>query len=136
VGTNNYINARYYHGFEAGVAVPLFFQGQSSKIKASKIAVKSVNQSAAYELELLQSKQKELLNSLQKIKERMDNYNKSGMQLYDEIIRTSKLSYDKGEIDFFRWATTTETAMQLKVDQLNNLKEYSLVVLELNYLSK
>ena len=136
VGTNNYINARYYHGFEAGVAVPLFFQGQNSKIKASKIAVKSVNQSAAYELELLQSKQKELLNSLQKIKERMDNYNKSGKQLYDEIIRTSKLSYDKGEIDFFRWATTTETAMQFKIDYFNNLKEYSLVVLDLNYLSK
>jgi len=136
IGTNNYVNSRYYHGFEAGLAIPLFFNGQNAKIKASKIANRSVNQTTAYETELLRAKQKELLNSLQKLKERMENYNKSGVLLYDEIIRTSKLSYEKGEIDFFRLATTTETALQLKIDYLNNINEYSLVVTELNYLSK
>jgi len=136
IGTNNYNNARYYHGFEAGMAIPLFFNGQSAKIKASKIAVKSVSQTAAYEIEMLRAKQKELLHSLQKVKERTDNFQKNGLLLFDELIRTSKLSYDKGEIDFFRLATTTETALQLKLEYLNNIKEYSIVVTELNYLSK
>jgi len=136
VGTNRHANARYYHGFEAGIALPLFFQGQSSKIKASKLAVQSKNESTAYELQLLKTKQLELLNSLKKLQERLDNYQSNGELLHNELLRTSKLSYDKGEIDFYRWATATETAMQLKIDQLNTLKEYSLVLLALKYFSK
>src|SRR5690606_21535243 len=36
-GTNRFPNAKVYHGIQAGVAIPLWFGAQSSKIKASKI---------------------------------------------------------------------------------------------------
>jgi cobalt-zinc-cadmium resistance protein CzcA len=136
VGTNFYENSKFYQGFETGISVPLFFGSQKAKIKASKIALDATRQSSVYEIEFLQTKQKELLNSHLKYKDLIDYYNESGSKLYDEIIRTSRLSFENGEIDYFRFAASTETALQIKLDYLDNLLNYTLVTLELNYLSK
>jgi heavy metal efflux system protein len=135
-GTNAYENAKYYNGFEVGLSVPLFFNAQKSKIKASKIAMDATKNFMEYEMELLKIKQQELLNSYNKLRELIDYYNEHGSKLYDEIIRTSTLSFENGEIDFFRFATSTETALQIKLDYLNTLTNYTVVALELNYLSK
>jgi cobalt-zinc-cadmium resistance protein CzcA len=51
-------------------------------------------------------------------------------------MRTAKLSFENGEIDFYKFATSTETALQIKLDYLNNLTNYNKVTLELIYLSK
>lgn len=136
LGTNHFENAKYYHGFEAGIAIPIFFNAQNSKIKAAKIAMNVNKYFSEYEIELLKIKQKELLNSHMKLKELIENYNESGSKLYDEITRTARLSFENGEIDFFKFATSTETALQIKLDYLSNLMNYNNVTLELNYLSK
>lgn len=136
LGTNFYDNAKYYHGFEVGVAVPLFYNAQKSKVKASEIAVNATRYFTDYEIEFLKIKQKELLNSYMNLNELINYYHEQGSKLYDEIIRTARLSYENGEIDFFKFATSTETALQIELDYLNNLISYTHVVLELNYLSK
>ncbi len=136
LGTNHFENAKYYHGFEAGIAIPIFFNAQNSKIKAAKIAMNASKYFSEYEIELLKIKQKELLNSHMKLKELIEYYNENGYKLYDEIIRTAGLSFENGEIDFFKFATSTETALQIKLDYLSNLMNYNNVTLELNYLSK
>jgi cobalt-zinc-cadmium resistance protein CzcA len=136
IGTNFYENSKFYQGFETGITVPLFFGSQKAKIKASKIALDATQQFSVYEIEFLKTKQKELMNSYLKFKELIDYYDESGSKLYDEIIRTSKLSFENGEIDYFRFAASTETALQIKLDYLDNLLNYTIVTLELNYLSK
>jgi cobalt-zinc-cadmium resistance protein CzcA len=136
LGSNAFENARYYHGFEAGISIPLFFTGQKSKIKSSKIALDATRHFADYEVDLLETKQKELLNSYAQLKEQLGYFNETGLKLYDEIMRTSQLSFEKGEIDFFKFVNSTETALQIKLDYLNNLMKYNQIILELNYLSK
>ena len=136
LGTNTFQDAEYYHGFEAGITIPIFFNAQKSKVKASKIANDATRYFSEYEIELLNVKQKELLNAHLKLKVLIDYYNTSGSKLYDEIMRTAWLSFENGEIDFFRFATSTETAFQIKLDYLNNLMNYTNVTLELNYLTK
>jgi cobalt-zinc-cadmium resistance protein CzcA len=136
IGTNFYENSKFYQGFETGITVPLFFGSQKSRIKASKIALDATRQFSGYEIEFLKTKQKELLNSYYKYKELIDYYHENGNKLYEEITRTSKLSYEKGEIDYFRFAASTETALQIRLDYLDNLLNYTSVTLELNYLSK
>ncbi len=136
VGTNSFENSKYYHGIELGISIPLFYNAQNSKIKASEIAFDATNYFSEYEVELLKTKQKELLNTQEKLKELLDYYNQNGNKLYDEIIRTANLSFENGEIDFFKFATISETALQIKLDYLNNLINYNIATLELNYLSK
>ena len=89
-----------------------------------------------HELDLLKVKKQELENAHQKLKKLLADYHDYGSQLYHEIMRTVQLSYQKGEIDFFRLATSTETALQIELDYLNNLLEYNQVTIELNHLSK
>jgi cobalt-zinc-cadmium resistance protein CzcA len=136
LGTNFYENAKYYHGFEAGISIPLFNNAQKSKIKASLIAFDATRYFSEHQAELLGNKQKELLNARKKLKELIDYYNDTGSELHDEIIRAARLSFEKGEIDFFKFASGVETALQIKLDYLDNLVNYNNVTLELNYLSK
>ncbi len=136
IGTNFYEDARYYHGFEAGISIPLFFNAQKSKIKASKIALDAAKYFSDYEIELLEIKQRELLNTHLNLKEQLVYYNENGRKLYEEINRTAKLSFESGEIDFFKFVVSTETALQIQLDYLSNLLNYTNVTLELNYLTK
>jgi len=136
LGTNSYENAQRYHGFEAGISIPIFFNAQKAKIKASKFAMNATKNLAEYEIDLLKVKQKELLSSHLKLKELIDYYNEIGGNLYNEITRTARLSFENGEIDFLKFATSTETALQIRLDYLNNLINYTNVTLELNYISK
>lgn len=136
LGTNSFDNADYYHGFEAGISIPLFYSSQKSKIKASKIAMDAITNFSEYEIELLKLQQRELLNSYEKLKALLEYYDAYGSKLYTEIMRTAQLSFENGEIDFFKFARSAETALQIELDYLNNLMNYTAVTLELNYLSK
>ena len=136
LGSNFFDQAKYYHGFEAGLSIPLFSGAQRAKIKAAERAMDATRYFSEYEIRQLENKQKSLLNTQMQLREQLDYYNDKGLQLYDEIFRTAGLSFDNGEIDFFRFATSMETALQIKLNYLNNLLEYTRVILELNYLSK
>jgi cobalt-zinc-cadmium resistance protein CzcA len=136
LGTNFYENSDYYHGFEVGISVPIFYKSQKTVIKASKIALQSIQYFNEYEMDLLKVKQAELLQSHTNLKRLIENYNNSGVDLYDEIMKTSKVNYENGEIDFFNFASSIENALQIKIDYLNNLLNYTSTTLELNYLSK
>jgi cobalt-zinc-cadmium resistance protein CzcA len=136
IGTNYFEQAKYYQGFEVGISVPLFFNAGKSKIKASKLARDAASLFVENEIGLLMVKQKELLNKQLKYNELIDSYIKIGSKLYDEIIRTTTLNYENGEIGFVEFAASIENALKIKIDYLNNLIEYNRVTLELNYLSK
>lgn len=136
MGTNSYDNAKKYHGFEAGISIPIFFNAQKAKIKASRIALSATQNLTQYEVELLKVKQKELMGMHLQLKEQIEYFNQSGSKLYSEIVRTAKLSFEKGEIDFVKFATSTEAALEIRLGYLSNLLEYTKVTLELNYISK
>lgn len=136
LGSNRYESAGIYHGFEAGLAVPLFFGSQKSKIRSSELAFEANRQLNDFETNQLKVKQQELLNSYHRLFQWLKEYEDSGSKLYGEILRTAGLGFESGEIDFYRFAASTETAFQLKLEYLNNLLEFNSVTLELNYLSK
>lgn len=136
LGTNRFESAGIYHGFEAGLAIPLLFGPQKSRIRSSELALEANRQLIYYETTHLITKQKELLNTYHRLKEWLKEYEESGSKLYSEILRTAELGFESGEIDFYRFAASTETAFQLKLEYLNNLLEFNSVTLELNYLSK
>ncbi len=136
IGTNFYENADYYHGFEIGIAIPLFFHAQNARIKAAHININTQTLLTEYEISLLQTRQSELNNIRLSYKNKIDAYINSGNQLFQELIRTASLSYQKGEIDFFRFTSAMETALELKSEFFENLRNYNIITLELLYLSK
>ncbi|MDX2429476.1 MAG: TolC family protein, partial [Bacteroides sp.] len=134
-GTNRYTGAQHYQGFEVGLGIPLFFGEQRAKVNAKKYAIQATgNLQNHYSLQY-NNRVRELKAGLKKYEEAIKNYEHTGKNLAAELIRSSKLSYLAGEIDFFRFAISVDRAVQIEINQLENLYNYNDLVLEINYLT-
>ena len=133
-GTNATLGENLY-GFQVGVKIPLFFSGNASKIKASKIA----KEVASTEMEdytiRLRAKYETLMGQLNKYSEVLSYYETEGQGLADEIIKTATLSYQSGEIDFFQYIQSMENGYQINLSYLENLNAYNQTIIAINYLN-
>jgi len=133
-GTNKYENAARYQGFEIGMAVPLFFSDQRARIKAKQFSLEAnANLQKTYALKYANRKA-ELEAELNKYLAAIRNYESTGKQLSEELVRSAGLSYTAGEIDFFRFAQSMDQAMEIELNYLDNLYQYNTLVLDSNYL--
>jgi cobalt-zinc-cadmium resistance protein CzcA len=134
-GTNAYAGAKNYYGYQAGLALPLFFGGQRAKIKSARIGYEialTEEENLALQLDVRKSA---LLDEMEKYRESVNYYTLSGNKLAAEIYRTAQKSYQNGEIDFFQLIQSLETATGIEMNYLDNLAGYNRIVLELNYLT-
>ncbi len=135
-GTNWFPDAGYYQGFEVGMAVPLLFGGQKAKINAAKIGHKSQLLFSENEKNALDNQRNEIIKDRLKYKQLIDYYNESAKPLSDEILRTSVKSFEKGEIDFFQFINSYETAINIQIGAIENIFQYNAKNLELKYFTK
>ncbi|SHJ43105.1 cobalt-zinc-cadmium resistance protein CzcA [Arenibacter nanhaiticus] len=133
-GTNPSLGDHLY-GFQVGVKIPLFFNGNAAKIKASKIAEKTtIAEAQDYRIHL-QTKQRILMAKLRQHEENLRYYESEGLVLGEEILKTATLSFKNGEIDFFQYIQSVENAYGITLSYLESLKAYNLTVIAINYLS-
>jgi cobalt-zinc-cadmium resistance protein CzcA len=136
IGSNRYDNSKYYHGFELGVGVPLFFGSDRGRTQAAKISSESQYLQSQYEQNLIKNRLNELNNQQLKYKALLDNYYASGKLLYDEILRSALKSYQLGEIDFYQFVNNYETAVQIQIDYFEYIYNYNTAISEIIYFSK
>lgn len=134
-GTNRYTDARGYHGFEVGVGIPLFWNDQRAKIKASKFATQANELLLQNNLIILEAKYNSLQSELEKYRKAIEFYNHTGKQLSEEIAHTATKSYEAGEIGFYEFAISMENALSLTLDYYEALLEYNRIALDINYLT-
>ncbi len=132
-GTNSTLPKNLY-GFQIGLKIPLLFSGQSSQIKASKIALKEKQEQViSYTFKLDEKKQRLLLEK-NKYHKALLYYEEEGKTLSDAILKTASLSFKNGEIDFFQYIQSIENSYQITLSYLENLNRYNQTVIELNYI--
>jgi cobalt-zinc-cadmium resistance protein CzcA len=136
LGSNKYENSKYYHGFQVGVAVPLFFGSDRGRTQAAEISSNSQLLISANEMALTKNRLNELLNEQLKYKALLDNYNASGKLLHDEIMRAALKSYQLGEINFYQFVSSFETAVQIQLEYFANIYGYNVSTSEIIYFSK
>jgi cobalt-zinc-cadmium resistance protein CzcA len=132
-GTNSGID-RNFVGYTFGVKIPLFFSGNASKIKASKIAQEiAEEQQQDYQMKL-DTEYQSLLAKLQQHEEAINYYETQGKKLSEEIIKTAERTFKEGEIDFFQYIQSIETAKDIELTYLDNLNTYNQTIIAINYL--
>ncbi len=132
-GSNSGLNDNL-RGYQFGLKIPLLFSGNSSRIKASKIAQDIVEeQQQDYQVKLTAEYQA-LLAQLQQYNEAIVYYEAQGKHLSEEIIKTAERTLKEGEIDFFQYIQSIETAMDIELTYLNNLNLYNQTIITINYL--
>ncbi|MDP4600887.1 MAG: TolC family protein, partial [Polaribacter sp.] len=132
-GTNNQLNT-FLRGYQIGLKIPLFFGGNASKIKASKIAKNTIFEKEKEYKTGLESNYKGLLAKLNQFEEAINYYESEGKKLKEEIIKTANRNFAEGEIDFFQYIQSLETAKDIELSYLDNLNGYNQTVISINYL--
>jgi cobalt-zinc-cadmium resistance protein CzcA len=132
-GTNSTLN-QSVNGYQFGLKIPFLFGGQRSKIKASKISEDIVvEQKVDYEKQL-KAEYQSLLAKLQQHQESISYYEMQGKTLSEEIIKTANRTFKEGEIDFFQYIQSLETAKEIQLSYLEELNLYNQTVITINYL--
>ncbi len=133
-GTNDGPSAESYFGFQVGVAIPLWFGYQKSKIAAAKIGSSIlVSESVNYKIQLT-SKYQELQSDLRKFEEGLKYYQATGKKLSEETLFHATKAFQSGEIDFLEYTQLLDNAKSIESTYLFNLFQYNMTALEANYL--
>ena len=133
-GTNAELD-NYLNGYQIGLKFPILFSGNSSRIKASKIARQVAEQEAIDYRIRLEAQRSDLLLQLNKYNQMLSYYEEEGENLSQEIFKTAKYSFENGEINFFQYIQSIENSLDILLDYMQNLNLYNQTAIELNYLT-
>jgi len=134
-GTNAYAGARNYQGFEVGLGIPIFFSEQRAKIKAGRYAGEAALNLKANYIRVYNNNISEIISEMEKFREYVTYYEQTGKQLAAELYRSAQKSFAAGEIDFFRFVQSMDSAIEIELTYLENLFKYNEMVLEINYMT-
>ena len=132
-GTNSGLNETI-RGYQFGVKIPLLFGGQRSKIKASKITEDLIVEQQLDYKTRLNAEHQSLLAKLQQYDEAIIYFETQGKSLSEEIIKTANRTFKEGEIDFFQYIQSLETAKEIQLEYLEHLNAYNQTIITINYL--
>ncbi|MBZ9651208.1 CusA/CzcA family heavy metal efflux RND transporter [Psychroflexus montanilacus] len=124
-----------FEGYQIGLNIPLLFFGNRSKIKARQLENEMMAVAQEETKIQLEQKQKALINSLSSQDQSLATFEDGQLKVADEIFKTANLSFKNGEIDFFRFIQSLETAQQIKLEYLQQLMDFNAIVISLNYLT-
>jgi cobalt-zinc-cadmium resistance protein CzcA len=133
IGSNQYQNAEYYHGFEVGIALPLFYKSYSNTVKSAKLANEAQHHLMGDIILKTKGRIGELKTMLTQNQELIEQYYKVEIPLANEIKRTALSAYEVREIDFLHLANSLEAALKIESGLYDIVFNYNKNYLELLY---
>ena len=133
-GSNAQLNENLY-GYQVGLRIPIWFGGQAQRVKSAKIAQNAAEDQAQNINLELNTRKESLYIQLQQLEAALKYYEAEGAELSEELYKTATLSFKNGEIDFYQYVLSLESAYEITVDYLDQLQRYNETVLSLNYLT-
>lgn len=133
-GTNNGPDAKSYSGFQVGVAIPVWFGSQRSKIRAAHTANDILSAQRANQKIHLASKFQSLQSDLKTFEQNLSYYEESGKELSQQTVFHAVQAFQNGEINFLQYIQLLENAKTIETNYLTALFQYNITVLEANYL--
>ncbi|HLT06107.1 MAG TPA: CusA/CzcA family heavy metal efflux RND transporter [Cyclobacteriaceae bacterium] len=133
-GSNVFPDAKIYHGVQAGVAIPLWFGAQASRINASKLQSEILEQESANYRKHLANAANQLRATINKQLKALNYYHEEGQALAAELISHASLAFRSGEIDFLQLVQLLENATTIELAYLEDLRVYNNVALDYKHL--
>lgn len=127
-------NGLWFPGYQVGLNLPLFRKGWQDRIESTAIDAEVAQ--AEYRQTLLQQQTalSHLLHEIEKYEALIGYYETQGRQTADELLRSGRLNYQQGEIDYVAFIQIAEQAIDIEMNYLENLYGLNLTVVEILYL--
>lgn len=133
VGSNSGLD-QYLHAYQVGIRIPLLYSGDRARIQSKKLEIEAQEyEQDDYEFRLASYK-RQLEAQRENYATQLKYYEEEGLGLSQEIKRTASKSYNSGEIDFFKYTQSLETAKMIQLEYLKLINGYNQTVIQLNYL--
>jgi len=125
---------RGFQGFMLGVTVPLSFGAKQGKAKAAKMDIEITR--AQYENNRMRIKTffNNQIQEYLKYRNQVEYYESQGLAIADELLKYAQKGYQLGEIDYVEYIRNIDQGISIRTQYLDNLKQYNLTVIEMNYL--
>lgn len=133
LGTNTAPSNRVYQGFQLGMGLPLFRKALDANIQMANIQQAVIQQETLNQKKRLQSQQQQLLIQLKKYERALQFYQTEGQQLAEEITRNAYQAYQIGDLGVLLFIQALENANLMKKHYLDNLIQYNLTIIDLQY---
>lgn len=124
-----------FHGWQAGISVPLVFFSQKGKTKASHLNYQIAEQGYEQKLLELRAGYNQQVSRYLTLKEVLDYFQKEALPLADEQISASNLAYRLGSIDYIQFIQNMESAINTKQEFLNQQIEYFELSAQLKFIT-
>jgi cobalt-zinc-cadmium resistance protein CzcA len=133
-GSNTQLNGTL-EGYSLGVKIPLFFNGQASRIRVARLeeeAVAASNENLTRQLKIDRDR---LEAELRHQDQSLAYYEEEGNNLADAILKAAELGFRGGEIDFFQYIQSLENSYDIRLAYLNQLEQYNQTALNINFIA-
>ncbi|MBX0334663.1 CusA/CzcA family heavy metal efflux RND transporter [Pontibacter sp. HSC-14F20] len=128
-----YTSGDRFTGYEVGIAVPLWFGAQRSRIKAARINEEAVKSQVRYQQQVLLTELQNLAQELQKHSNTLAYFEQSALRQAEQLNKAAELSFQTGDIDYVEYVQALDQAFQLRSNYLNALREYNQTIISLEF---
>ena len=125
-----------FHGWEAGISVPLLFFSQSGRTKAARINVEIAGQQYRQKELELNAKYSGMLSRYESMLDLLRYYKNEALPLAEEQIGAAYLGYRLGNIDYIQFIQNMESAIKTRQEYLIHLEDYYNLKEQLHYICR
>jgi cobalt-zinc-cadmium resistance protein CzcA len=126
-GADHYFdNSNRFSSVQVGVSVPLFFAAQKNKIAAARIQEQRAQTIYQLGLLALQSQHKQAIEEVNKYRELVAYYEKTGLPNAELILKIANQQFIGGQINYLEYILLINQATALRneyIDAINNLDQ-------------
>jgi len=124
-----------FNTWQAGITMPLIFNAQAGKNKAAKLNYKIVQQQYHQKKMEIDAQFNQLMSRYKALSETIAYYKEEALPLSEEQISAASLAYNLGDIDYVQFIQNLETAINIKLEYLQQKAEFIELSAQLNFLT-
>jgi heavy metal efflux system protein len=124
-----------FTGFQAGIAIPLWFGPYASKVKAAGLNEQIAQTNAAYYHQSLSGNYYSLLEEYSKYNNSVEYYEKQAVPEADLIIDQAGKSYKAGAMDYLEYVLSLNRALEIKQNYLDALNNYNQTIINIEFIT-
>lgn len=125
----NYFGSNRQAGFQVGVSIPIWFNAQTGRIKASKIQQQIAETNYQYTINNLNAQFYELTQEHEKYKNSLFYFENTGLAQANMIIDFTIKSFRAGNIGYIEYIQNIARATDIRNNYLETLNQYNQVVI-------
>jgi cobalt-zinc-cadmium resistance protein CzcA len=121
-------------GFTAGLAIPLWYYPQRSKIKAADINTKLAESDYNYNTSMLSGQYKQAITMYLKYRNSIKYFKDNVLENLEVILTQAIKAYNSKEISYVEYLQVVENALTIKMNYLNVVHQNNLNAIKIEYL--